>query len=132
GIIGAAAMALFLGAHIVSGFRAATQALKNDVLPMGESRGTNLALQVGLLSAVAAYLAHSVMDFNMHIPGNALMFAVIFGMLANPRPGSKGIGGWTVATVLPRAILPAAALCLLIVSLPTLPGEYWGEKARVA
>jgi len=38
------------------------------------------SLALGSLGAAAALLAHSVADFNLYIPANALVFAVILGM----------------------------------------------------
>lgn len=44
-------------------------------------RRNDLALWAGSVTAVAAILAHSVVDFNMHIPGNAVTF---FALAALP------------------------------------------------
>ena len=42
-----------------------------------------MAWIIGALAAAAAYLAHSAVDFNLHLPGNALWMAFVFGILAN-------------------------------------------------
>ena len=42
-----------------------------------------LALNVGAVAAIASYLAHSVVDFNLHIPANVLLMAFVFGIVAN-------------------------------------------------
>jgi len=36
----------------------------------------DLALHIGALSACCAVLAHSLVDFNLHIPSNAFLFLV--------------------------------------------------------
>jgi tetratricopeptide (TPR) repeat protein len=133
GAVGGGLMALFLATHLVSGLRGASRILKRDVLPVGESRDDNLALQIGLLSAVAAYLAHSAVDFNMHIPTNALLFSIIFGCLAQPRPVAPGEGRpWGPGAIVPRVVLPAVAVWMLVIAFSRFPGEYWTEEARKA
>jgi O-antigen ligase len=133
GAVGGGLMALFLGSHLLSGLRGASRILKRDMLPVGESRDDNLALQIGLLSAVAAYIAHSAVDFNMHIPSNALLFSIIFGCLAQPRPvAPEQARPWGPGAVVPRVVLPAIALWMLGIAVYRLPGEYWTEETRKA
>jgi tetratricopeptide (TPR) repeat protein len=89
-----------------------------------------LALQLGCMSAVAAYLVHSAVDFNLHIPANALLIAVVFGMLAtgSSRPEDRSAAHWS-AQIPP--LLPAAlGLWLLAVSAPKLQAEFLVEEAR--
>ncbi len=133
GAVGGGVIALFLAAHLLSGLRGASRILKRDVLPVGENRDDNLALQLGLLSAVAAYLAHSAVDFNMHIPTNALLFSIIFGCLAQPRAiAPEQPVPWGAGAILPRLVLPAIALWMLGIAIVRLPGEYWTEETRKA
>ena len=83
-------------------------------------------------------LVHSSVDFNLHIPANALLLAFVFGVLANPGrsldPGSTAVPprgcGWT--DWLPRLALPALGIWMAVAGLPRLPGEYYCEKARIA
>ncbi len=42
----------------------------------GATNATDLALHIAALSACCALLAHSFVDFNLHIPSNALLFLV--------------------------------------------------------
>ncbi len=44
-------------------------------------RGTTL----GALSAITAILVHSLFDFNLHIPANALLFTVLCAVVAAPK-----------------------------------------------
>ena len=39
-------------------------------------------LIIGLVAAAAGMLAHSFVDFNLHVPSNGLLFAVVLGLLA--------------------------------------------------
>lgn len=50
----------------------------------GDLFSNSLALALGSVSAVFAYMAHTAIDFNLHIPANALLVAALFGLLANP------------------------------------------------
>jgi O-antigen ligase len=50
----------------------------------GDLFSNSLALALGGVSAVCAYVAHTAIDFNLHIPANALLMAAILGLLANP------------------------------------------------
>jgi tetratricopeptide (TPR) repeat protein len=68
----------------------------------------------------------------MHVPANALLFAIIFGCLAQPRPLAAKVQGWAVGAWLPRLGLPALGCAILWVAWVRLPGEYWGEEARKA
>ncbi len=45
-------------------------------------KGTTL----GAMSAIAAILVHSISDFNLHIPANALLFTVIAALVVAPLP----------------------------------------------
>ena len=135
GILGAAAMALFLGVHAWSstaGFRRIVAEMEDvgwGVL------NHELALLLGALSGIAALLAHSALDFNMHVPGNTLVIAFFLSILAAP----------TIETLLPeenaepsplvhwlRFLAPAIGLYLLVVGVPRVEGEYYAECARIA
>jgi O-antigen ligase len=41
---------------------------------------------LGALSGITAMLVHSAFDFNLHIPANALLFAVLAAIVAGPPP----------------------------------------------
>jgi tetratricopeptide (TPR) repeat protein len=93
----------------------------------------DLALVIGALSAIAALLLHSLLDFNMHIPANALFVAFLFGILARPvsdsaleNTSAAPPAGWW------RWFGALVALVTLLFSLRLLPGEIFAEKARVA
>jgi tetratricopeptide (TPR) repeat protein len=80
---------------------------------------------------VAAYIVHSFVDFNLHIPANVLLLAFVFGILAN-----AGIQRETQDSAVPRSILwwrgllPATGAFLAIQCVRLLPGEYFAEHAR--
>jgi len=133
GIIGALGMAAFLVLHIGRAFEGLLRFIRQHLrTSYGDDplRGEALALTIGALTAVAAYIAHSVVDFNLHIPGHALIFAFIFGIMANP--GSVTDGAPAKWPFLLRWALPVIALTLLLFAFPKFAGAYWAEMARVA
>lgn len=134
GLAGLAAAFLFVWAHGRAGLIAFGQlGTRGERHPWGLSNAA--ALNIGALSSVAAYAVHSVVDFNLHIPANALLLASVGGMLANPSveidapPGPVALG---LRQLVPRLTLVAAGLWLAVVALPKLPGEWYAEESRVA
>ncbi|MGI9087526.1 MAG: O-antigen ligase family protein [Chthoniobacterales bacterium] len=133
GAAGALGILLFLGAHFWRGGQNFIRLGPKRVAVSQRILSNALALNVGALAAVASFTAHSVVDFNLHIPANLLLLAFVFGMLANdgviremepPAPTRSDIG-W-------RLILPALGLILLALSIRLFPGEYFSERARAA
>lgn len=158
GILGVAAMVLFLAVHSIHGLRTTKWLAQNRLRNSAEGRSTSFALQVGALSGIAAYLLHSTVDFNMHIPGNALLLTFLFGMQANP-DAEKDVETSKMKATAPwfRFVLPVVGLLFLgcggiqsilytraglslsaggpwtaAMVLPRVPREYWNEQTRVA
>ncbi len=76
GLIGAVLYGAFLGVHLFSGL-AGLRKMVREQIRLGTPRlSHDLALNIGALAAIAALLLHSVVDFNMHIPANALLVAL--------------------------------------------------------
>ena len=46
----------------------------------------DLALHIGALAACSAFLAHSLVDFNLHIPSNALLFLILAALATSATP----------------------------------------------
>ncbi len=84
GALGGAAFLFFLGAHLWRGGRAFQRLGPRRLANSARVLSNNLALNLGALGAVAAYLVHSFFDFNLHIPANVLLLAFVFGILATP------------------------------------------------
>lgn len=133
GLIGGLGMAAFLFVHLRHGLRRFSHILSAELGDLDfyqPARSDDLALIIGALSAVAAYLVHELVDFNLHIPGNALTFAFIFGILAAPSTDENTTSNRTEIAF--RLALPVLAIWMGLVGLSKFPGEYWWEKARVA
>jgi O-antigen ligase len=132
GIVGGLCTLFFLAAHVSNGLKAFSEILRRRLLPSGINRSNGFAMNFGALCAVAGLAAHSVVDFNMHIPGNALLFAFIFGMLANP--GIERPPSFVTGRLLPwgRLLLPALGVWMIWAGLPLLPSEWCAEQSRIA
>ena len=132
GVIGLALFLLFLVAHIRYGWK--------SFLRLGPLRGAadiavrsdRLALTIGALAALGASLVHSLVDFNMHIPPNAMLMAFVFGLLVDP--GQRIESGPTTPAwnPVPRLAFAVLAVALLYQCVRLFPGEYLAEKSRVA
>jgi len=133
GALGGLFFLFFFGAHLHNGWKNFQRLGPKRVAVSPNLLSTSLALNLGALGAVAAYVVHSIVDFNLHIPANALLLAFVFGVLANagvqlevdPPRVSRSILGW-------RLLLPLIALVVAIESVRLLPGEYFAERARIA
>ena len=131
GVVGVGAMAIFLLAHVRAGLRGFAFLVRKRLLVTYEKRSDSFALNIGALCAVVALAVHSVVDFNMHIPGNALLFAFVFALLASPgvEMGAENeakLAAWF------RFALPAVGAWFAMLGLPKIPAEFAAEQARIA
>jgi len=137
GVAGGLLVGLFLFVHIRGGLKTARQVTLRRLCnvagpPTGPARSDTLAITLGALSAVAAILAHSVVDFNMHIPGNALLFAFLFGMLASPGVEYPEEIRLFSREVLLRGALAGMGVALIAVIGTQYEGEQLANRARLA
>ena len=104
--------------------------------PQPAFKGSNsLALTAAAISSVVAYLVHSLVDFNLHIPANACLMAFIFGILANPGGSSPLTAaahdeGAARSSHWLRWVPAGLGLWLAASALPKWPAEYHAERAR--
>lgn len=131
GIVAAVLFLIFLGIHLFSGGKAFARLVKR-CQSTRESQSDGLALCVGSLSIIAAYIIHSAVDFNMQIPVNALLIAVIFAILANASTSGGEECGQPLPISLARWTLPFFSLAILFYGVPLVRGEYFAERARIA
>jgi len=134
GIVGELLAIVFLVTHLASGIRCIREiTLRRLCNALTTARSDSLALTLGATAAVAALLAHSVVDFNMHIPANALLFAFLFGVLGNPgtdRP--VPVRSWGSPVFLLRGSLGVLGIAMLAGIAFRYPGEESTEQARVS
>jgi O-antigen ligase len=135
GLVGMVLFILFLFLHLKSGILSYRQLVGKFSQSDQAQSSDRLPLVIGSISAVAAYMVHSVVDFNMQLPLNALMMALIFGILANPggRPSSSSIkdSGDGIRRSL-QWVLPIFGAAIIIYGYPMIRGEFMAEKSRVA
>lgn len=134
GVVGELLLAGFLLTHLLYGMSTiGTLTVRRLCNSLVSSRSDSLALCVGATTGVLAIVAHSVVDFNMHIPGNALLLAFLFGIIANP--GTERTihpRSWASAELLLRTGMVLAGVALIAAVAFRYRGEAWTEKARVA
>jgi O-antigen ligase len=133
GVVACILLIVFLAVHLRNGWKNFARLGPNRLGRSQRLLSNGMALQIGAISAVVAYLVHSVVDFNLHIPANLLLMAFVFGILANPGPiGAAQPQPPRGADVFWRLLAPALAVVICIQTIRLLPGEYYTEKARTA
>jgi O-antigen ligase len=133
GIVGSVLALAFLLLHLSAGLQTAGSVARHRLTnTLGPARSDTLALTLGSLAAVAALMSHSVVDFNMHIPGNALLFAFIFGMLSSPGlDRGEEIPLLSAQTFL-RVVLGVVGVGLLWGVATQIKSETWANRSRLA
>ena len=80
---------------------------------LGDYRSNKLALVLGASIGLVAILVHSFMDFNMHIPANALIAVTLMALLSSYlRFATERY--WFTARIVPKTLLTLALACGLI------------------
>jgi O-antigen ligase len=80
---------------------------------LGDHRSNKLALVLGASIGLVAILIHSFVDFNMHIPANALIAITLMALLASyVRFATERY--WFTARIVPKTLLTIALACGLI------------------
>jgi O-antigen ligase len=82
--LGIPAAALFFGSTGALLVRVARKATSSDV-------SFERAMALGCLGSIAAMLLHSLTDFNLYIPANALVFSLILGLAASIPGTDSGV-----------------------------------------
>ena len=133
GVIGAVLGVGFLGMHVFSGCRGLKRVVNEKLKAEWQTSSNELALTLGALSGVAALLLHSVVDFNFHLPANALVGAILFAILATPSVDQKASGekAFRPLAWMP-GVAPVLGVGMLILGVPLMAGEYYCELARRA
>jgi O-antigen ligase len=133
GCAGVAVFLFFIIAHLTAARRNLVQLAPDPVLGWKRPLSNALALQIGAVGSIAAYLVHSIFDFNLHIPANVLLMAFVFAIIANPGRERQGSLARPGAALVGWRLLPAAlGIVLIIQAIRLVPPEYLAEQARVA
>ncbi|MFT5856291.1 MAG: O-antigen ligase [Verrucomicrobiales bacterium] len=129
GLVGLALGLAFYFIHMVSGMVALTRYRKRA----GTIFDSRLALLVGAIAAGTACGVHSFVDFNLHLPANAIPLAFAMAILANPGLGWSDIKPVRIPglALVPHLTIPLVGLFFLA-SWKMAPGEYFLEQgARI-
>jgi O-antigen ligase len=133
GIVGAGTFLVFLAAHSRRGWIEAQRLGPKRISISHRLASNSMALNVGALCALAAYIVHSIFDFNLHIPANVLVLAFVFGIIANPGVIYEAAEPAPARSLIFWRVLIVAVAAILAVQVWRLaPGEYFAEKARAA
>jgi O-antigen ligase len=132
GAIAALAFLLFLYAHLRHGLRSFMHFGPRRIARGSSPLSNRLALNIGALCAVAAYIVHSAVDFNLHIPANALLLAFVFGIIANPDIKQTSETSNPAGNLLLRVAVALLGVVLLVQGARLFLGEYYAEHARAA
>ena len=135
GLMGAAGFLFFLVAHLRGGWVSMGQLVRHLRGSQLAGGSNSLALTIGAMSSVGAYLVHSAVDFNLHIPANTLLMAFVFALLANPGsiPTSNKTGEREPAFALPfpfRLVAPALGVWMLFAGLNFGYGAYYSHRTE--
>ena len=131
GIIGIFAAIIFLETHLRTGWNSFTGRIGRGRNSQGMNSNA-LALNIGALSAAAACLVHSLLDYNLHMPANVLTAALIFGLLATPAESPEAGASDEEPGFPPflRLALPALGISMAVLMAPTAPAEYYAQRLR--
>ena len=135
GIVGFFLFLLFLALHLRAGMAGFGKLATPSSSRSSSLQSDRLALSIGALSAIGAYMVHSVVDFNMQLPLNALMMAAVLAILANygaPFEETATREKGEIFRKLVRYALPLLALAALFYGIPMIPGEYQAYQSRSA
>jgi O-antigen ligase len=105
GLIGIGLALCVVVLHFAAGWRAFGEEWRRGSAA-GGGGSLRAAMQAGALAALAACVVHSFFDFNMQVPANLLLLAMVLGILASP----GRVGGERAASgFLPKAGVLAVA-----------------------
>ena len=113
-----------LGLFLTIGFLVSVGRLGLHAI-VNETSNRNRGMLLGALAACAALVVHGIYDFNLHIPSNALLFAILWGFLAS---GDDAVPlTWSSRRVFP---VFAAVIAAVIVSFTIVTSDI-GESRRL-
>lgn len=145
GAVGGLLALFLLGAHTVTGLSRLGRNARERAAEDPHFRSDSVAWSAAALAGLAGIAAHSVVDFNMHIPANAWLAAFLLGILANeglpsrhPALARRRAGRSADTPPGARGGVPFAAPALLLVGafllaapLTSARAEYHREMARL-
>jgi len=114
GFIGFVMAAVALGILLIGGARRFFAVVRDRAASDARPFSNSGAILLGAFSAAVAFAIHSAVDFNMHVPANALLAAATFGLLAGGIPAGLTMqeGERRIRAMLLRVVTGCAVLVL--------------------
>ena len=113
-----------LGLFLTIGFLVSVGRLGLHAI-VNETSNRNRGMGLGALAACTALVVHGLYDFNLHIPSNALLFAILLGLLASNDDAAALT--WKTRRVFP---VFAVVIAVVIVSFTIVTSDI-GESRRL-
>jgi O-antigen ligase len=123
GFVGFALAGAALGILLVGGLRRFFAVVRDRAASDARPFSNSGAMLLGAFSATVAFAIHSAVDFNMHVPANALLAAVTLGLLAGG--GMEGEPKREVSRRVRAMILRIVAGSAVLVLGAALGGFVW-------
>ncbi len=119
--------------HGVAGLISMGRIIRERLLATTGVLSNALAVQLAALCGLAGIAVHTVFDWNLHIPANAMLVSALLGMLANPGivPKERSPKRRNQRGVLGRALIPATSAALIAVVTPVAEADFFRERARL-
>ena len=117
--------------HTWNGTRQILAVARERMLSKGRVLSSSMALQFGALCGLAAITAHSVVDFNMHVPAVALVMCWQLGILASREGDGNGRSTPRAMNWLAVLLLLGGAGWLTYAGIKLYPQERVVEEMRV-
>lgn len=86
GVVGFSLLLLALVVHLHAGWQGYVSALKARLAVGSLPQSNSAALLMGAMAVAVTFAVHSLVDFNLQVVPNALLAAVVAGILAGSRP----------------------------------------------
>jgi len=118
--------------HLSSGWRSVVIDLRKQIATGNSPVSLKAAMQIGAISSIAAFSAHSFFDFNMQIPANALLVCVSLGILASPARRVSFDPATVLVSRVALACITAAVVPLGWSAWKSLPDELAWVRADAA
>jgi len=93
GFVGFGLAVLVLVLAMIAGSKGFTGLVRVAAAETGSPTSSSAAFVLGAVCGLAACAVHSNVDFNLHIPANALLAAALFGIIT----GTKSVAGMKIA-----------------------------------
>lgn len=132
GLIGAGLGFCVFLVHLSVGWRSVVVDLSQRIAAGGSPVSLKAGMQMGAMSSLAAFADHSIFDFNMQVPANALLLCVSLAILASPERKISSEPVPAFASRFAFASLLAATLVLGFSSWKNLPAELAWVRADAA